>query len=492
LGEYGDRGIFIACVLIFRLGVVGELAYLLGSRPALPVAGEISCTQAQESARSRAWCQPGANRASGAAQTIAYEGSILMRIKALSITLGAGLIALTSLGASAAGVSGGVVKIGVLTDMSGVYATGTGKGSVAAAQMAIEDFGGTVLGKPIKLVSADHQDKPDLASSIARRWIDSQGVDMITDLVTSSIGIAVQQLASNKHVLTFNTGAGTTALTNKYCTPYGIHYVYDTYALPTGTATAVVKNGGKSWFFITADYEFGHSLQENTTRVVKKLGGTVVGHIDAPLSTNDFSSYLLQAQGSGAQVIALANAGQDFSNAVSQAHEFGITQGGQQIVALLATLPDVKALARKDAAGLMLTTAFYWNRTPGSRAFAKRFYKKVGAMPDMIQAGDYSAVMTYLKAVKAAGTDDADAVRKQLARTTVKDMFTDNGHIRADGLMVHDMYLVQVKKAADSSGPWDLYRIVRTIPGDQAFQPMAQGSCALSQPSASSGKSDSP
>jgi branched-chain amino acid transport system substrate-binding protein len=406
---------------------------------------------------------------------------MLMRIKALTTTLGAGLIALASFGAAAAGVSGNVVKIGVLTDMSGVYAKGNGKGSVAAAQMAIDDFGGTVLGKPIKLISADHQNKPDLASSIARRWIDEKGVDMIDNLVTSSVGNAVQQLASNKHVLTFNTGAGTTALTNKYCTPYGIHYVYDTHALPAGTATAVVKNGGKSWFFITADYDFGHSLEDNTSQVVKKLGGTVIGHVDAPLGTTDFSSYLLQAKSSGADVIALANAGQDFSNAVRQAHEFGITQGSQKIVALLAMLPDVKALGRKDAAGLTLTTAFYWNRTPRTRAFAKRFYQKVGTMPDMIQAGDYSAVMTYLKAVKVAGTDDADAVRKQLAKMTIDDMFTQSGHIRVDGLMVHDMYLVRVKQPKDSSGPWDLYHIVRTIPGDKAFQSLAAGSCALAK-----------
>lgn len=404
-----------------------------------------------------------------------------MQLKTLSAAFGAGLLALHGVGACAADVSDDMVKIGVLTDMSGVYANGTGKGSVAAAQMAVEDFGGTVLGKPIKLVSADHQNKADIASSIARKWIDSEGVDMITDLVTSSTGIAVQELASQKHTITINTGAGTTALTNKYCTEYGIHYVYDTYALPTGTATAVVKNGGKSWFFITADYEFGHSLQDNTARVVKALGGTVVGSVNAPLSTNDFSSYLLQAQGSGADVVALANAGQDFSNAVRQAHEFGLTDAGQQMVGLLGVLPDVKALGKKNAANLMLTTAFYWDRTPESRKFSKRFYEKVGAMPDMIQAGDYSAVMTYLEAVKAAGTDDADAVRKQLAKMEINDMFAQGGHIREDGLMVHDMYLVQVKKPEDSTAEWDMYKIVRTIPGEQAFQPMSEGSCSLAK-----------
>lgn len=404
-----------------------------------------------------------------------------MQLKTLSAVVGAGLLALHGAGAFAADVSDDMVKIGVLTDLSGVYANGTGEGSIAAAQMAVNDFGRTVLGKPIKLVSADHQDKADIASSIARKWIDSEGVDMITDLVTSSTGIAVQELASDKHTITINTGAGTTALTNKYCTDYGIHYVYDTYALPTGTATAVVKNGGKSWFFITADYEFGHSLQENTARVVKALGGTVVGSVNAPLSSNDFSSYLLQAQSSGADVVAMANAGQDFSNSVRQAHEFGLTNAGQQMVGLLGVLPDVKALGKKNAAGLMLTTAFYWDRTPESREFSKRFYKKIGAMPDMIQAGDYSAVMTYLQAVKAAGTDDADAVRKQLADMEINDMFVQGGRIRADGLMVHDMYLVQVKKPEDSTGEWDMYDIVRTIPGDQAFQPMSEGSCSLAK-----------
>lgn len=394
----------------------------------------------------------------------------------------AALVAALVLGigsASAAGISDGVVKIGVLTDMSGVYADVGGQGSVAAAEMAIHDFGGKVLGKPIKLISADHQNKPDVGSSIARKWIDTDHVDMITGLLTSSVALAVQKLASEKHTITINEGAGSTQLTEQDCTKYGIHYVYDTYSLPVGTATAVVKNGGKSWFFITTDYAFGHSLQKHTTQVVDGLGGKVVGGVLAPLGTSDFSSYLLQAQASGAQVIALANAGQDFTNALKQANAFGIVQGGQQIVGMLVFLSDVKSLGLKTAQGLEFTTAFYWNRNEASRKWSERYKAKTGHMPTMVQAGMYSAVSNYLKAVKAAGTDNSDAVRAQLGKMTIHDFFAENGHIEPNGLMKHDMYLVKVKKPSDSKGPWDLLKVVSTIPGDKAFIPLSKSVCPL-------------
>lgn len=391
-------------------------------------------------------------------------------------TLGAAALAGN---ASADGLSDDVVTIGVLSDMSGVYKEVEGPGAVIAAQMAIDDFGGTVLDKPIKVISADHQNKPDVASSTARQWIDQDHVDMITGLDNSAVGLAVQGLASDKKTITINGGSGTTELQNDKCTPYGIHYVYDTYSLPVGTATAIVKNGGKSWFFVTADYTFGHSLQENTAAVVKKLGGTVAGNVDAPLSSNDFSSYLLQAQSSGADVIGLANAGGDTVNALKQANEFGIVAGGQQIAGMLVTIADVKAMGLDIAHGLQFTTAFYWDRNDESREWSKRFFEKHHAMPTMMQAGVYSAVKNYLESVKAAGTDDPDAVRKQLGKITINDVFVKNGKIGEDGLMRHDMYLVKVKEASESKGDWDLMKVMATIPADTAFQSVEEGSCPL-------------
>jgi len=397
--------------------------------------------------------------------------------------LGAAILGLSTAGvASAAGLSNGDVKIGVLTDMSGIYSGIGGKGSVVAAELAVKDFGGTVLGKPIKLVSADHQNKADVGSAKAREWIDQDHVDMITDIENSAVGIAVQKLASQKHTITMNTGAGSSALTNKDCTKYGIHYVYDTYSLPVGTATAVVKGGGKSWFFITADYAFGHSLQDNTSKVVKSLGGTIKGSVLAPLGTNDFSSYLIQAQSSGAQVIALANAGGDTINAIKQANEFGIVQKGQQMAGMLVFISDVKSLGLDIAKGLQFTTGYYWDRNAASRKFGNEFYNKFGKMPTMNQAGVYSAVMNYLQAVKNTGTDNADTVRAELGKMKIN-FFGDTGHIRPDGLNVHNMYLVKVKTPAESNPKhghgWDLMKVEQTIPGDKAYMTMAQGSCPL-------------
>ncbi|ERJ20018.1 ABC transporter substrate binding protein Branched chain amino acid [Salinisphaera shabanensis E1L3A] len=388
-------------------------------------------------------------------------------------------VAATSALAAADGLSNGSVKIGVLSDMSGVYKAIEGPGAVIAAQMAIDDFGGQVLGEDIELVSADHQLKADVASSIARRWIDRDHVDMLVGMDNSAVGLAVQGLASAKKTIAINTGAGTVELTESQCSSYGIHYVYDTYALPVGTATAMVQNGGKKWFFITADYAFGHSLQDNTARVVKELGGEVVGSVNAPLSTNDFSSYLLQASSSGADVIGLANAGGDTVNSIKQANEFGIVARGQKMAGMLVFLTDVKALGLDTAKGLQFTTAFYWDRNDESREWSQRFFDKHGAMPTMVQAGVYSATMHYLEAIKAAGTDDADAVRAELGQMELNDFFVKNGKIEANGLMSHDMYLAKVKTPDQSKSDWDLLDIVSTIPAEKAYIPVAESSCSL-------------
>ncbi|MFL1456679.1 ABC transporter substrate-binding protein [Marinobacter sp. GN3S48] len=394
----------------------------------------------------------------------------------------AGAIAAASLVmplAANASLSNDMVKIGVLSDMSGVYKALEGPGAVVAAEMAIEDFGGEVLGKPIEIVSADHQNKPDIGASTAREWIDSENVDMITALDNSSVALSVQGLASDRKVITLNTGAGTTALTEEQCTPYGIHYVYDTHALPVGTATAMVKNGGEKWFFITADYAFGHSLRDNTSAVVESLGGEVVGDVEAPLSTNDFSSYLIQAQSSGADVIGLANAGQDTVNAIKQANQFRIVQGGQKLAGMLVFISDVHSMGQDIAQGLQFTTAFVWNQNDEAEEWSRRFYDRHGAMPTMVHAGVYSAVSNYLKAVDETGTDDSDAVRKALGDMTLNDMFVKGGKIAPNGSMLHDMYLVEVKKPEEATEEWDLLKVVSKIPADQAFISMEETKCKL-------------
>jgi branched-chain amino acid transport system substrate-binding protein len=376
-------------------------------------------------------------------------------------------------------LSDGKLKIGVLSDMSGVYKALEGPGAVIAAEMAIEDFGGSVLDQPIEIISADHQNKPDIGASTAREWIDAKEVDMITALDNSSVALSVQGLANDKKIITMNTGAGTTALTEEQCTPYGIHYVYDTHALPVGTATAMVKNGGKTWFFITADYAFGHSLRDNTGAVVESLGGDVVGNVNAPLSTNDFSSYLLQAQSSGADVIGLANAGQDTVNAIKQANQFRIVQSGQKLAGMLVFITDVHSMGLDIAQGLQFTTAFVWNQNEETTAWSDRFFERHGAMPTMVHAGVYSAVTNYLKAVEATGTDDSDTVRAKLGEMTLNDMFVKDGSIMANGSMLHDMYLVEVKKPSESESEWDLLRVVSKIPAEKAFIPLSESKCSL-------------
>ena len=373
------------------------------------------------------------------------------------------------------------VKIGILNDQSGVYADFGGKGSIEAAKMAIEDFGGSVLGQKIELVSADHQNKPDLASSIARRWYDVEGVDMITDLTTSSVALAVQGIAAEKKKIDIVVGAATSDLTGKACTAYGFHWAYDTHALAVSTGGALVKTGGDTWYFITVDYAFGHALEKDTSAVIEADGGKVLGHVLYPLNAPDFSSFLLQAQSSKAKVVGLANAGTDTVNSIKQAAEFGIVAGGQRLAALLMTLAEVHGLGLQAAQGLVLTESYYWDLNDRTREFGERFFKRTGRMPNMIQAGVYSATLQYLKAVKAAGTKDSDAVVKKLKELPVDDAFTSHGHVQANGRMVSDLYLFQVKKPSESKRDWDYYNLLATVPGDTAYPTAANSGCPLTK-----------
>lgn len=395
------------------------------------------------------------------------------------IALCAAAFGLVATGAQAE-ISGDTIKVGVMNDQSGLYTDLGGPGSVEAARMAAEDFGGEINGAKIEILSADHQNKPDIGSSIARQWIDQEDVDIIVDVPNSGVALAVSKLTGENDVVFLNSGAATTRLTNEDCQATTVHYTYDTYALAIGTGKAMVEEGGKSWFFITADYAFGHSLEEDTSKVVKENGGEVLGTVRHPLSSPDFSSYLLQAQGSGAQVIGLANAGGDTTNSIKQANEFGIVQGGQQLASLLIFLTDVDSLGLDVAQGLTLTTGFYWDRDDESRAFAERFAERMnGQQPTMVHAGVYSGMMHYLAAIKEIGEDGGKAVVDQMKKTPINDFFAKNGEIREDGRMVHDMYLARVKAPGDSSGKWDYYEILRTIPGDQAFQPLSASRCPL-------------
>jgi branched-chain amino acid transport system substrate-binding protein len=391
----------------------------------------------------------------------------------------AALLAVAAPALAQQGPSDGAVRIGVLTDMTGYYSDLAGPGSVLAATMAVEDFGKKVLGKPVEIISADHQNKADIASNTARRWIDEQKVDVIADLVSSSTAGAVMPIAAEKKRITLLSGPGTTAFTGEKCTGYNVHYTYNTYAMAQGTGAAVVQSGGDTWYFVTADYIFGKSLEEDTSRVVKSAGGKVLGSARHPSpGTTDFSSYLLQAQSSGAKIIGLANAGADTVNSVRQAREFGITPK-QTLAGLLIFLSEIHALGLDNAKGLYATTAFYWDMNDETRKWSERFFQRHKKMPTMVHAGVYSAVSHYLKAVQAAGTDDADAVMKKMRETPVNDFFAKNGRIGADGLHRHDMYLVQVKSPQESKRPWDYYKIVKTIPADQAFPSVEQQKCPL-------------
>jgi branched-chain amino acid transport system substrate-binding protein len=396
-----------------------------------------------------------------------------------TLLAGALVAALASGPATADAISGDKIKIGVLTDMAAVYADLSGSGSVIAAEMAVQDFGGKVLGKPIEVVSADHQNKADIAVSKAREWIDAEGVDMITDLVTSSVALAVQEVGREKNRITMATGAASSQLTGKSCSPRGFHWAYDTYSLANGTGTAVVKNGGDSWFFITADYAFGHALEGDVSDIVKANGGTVVGTVRHPFPSSDFASFLLQAQASGAKIVGLANAGSDTINAIKQAAEFGIVEGGQNLAGLLMFVTDIHSLGLKAAQGLYMTTGWYWDLNDETRAWAARFEQQAGKKPTMIQVGTYSAVLSYLKAIEKAGTDEAGAVAAALRSMPVNDVFAKGGMVYANGRMAHDMYLAQVKTPAQSRGAWDYLNIVHTIPARQAFQDPAKSGCAV-------------
>ena len=381
--------------------------------------------------------------------------------------------------AAFAETSDGKVKIGILNDQSGVYADFGGKWSFEAAKMAVEDFGGKVQGATIEVISADHQNKPDIASNIARQWYDTEQVDAIMELTTSSVALAVQGISAEKKKINIVTGAATTDLTGKACSPYGFHWAYDTHALAVGTGGALVKQGGDTWYFLTADYAFGYSLEEQTANFVKAQGGQVVGAVRHPLATTDYSSFLLQAQASGAKVIGLANAGLDTSNSIKQAAEFGIVASGQRLAALLFTLAEVHGLGLEAAQGLTLTEGFYWDLDDDSRAFAKRYMERTGRMPNMVHAGTYSAVTQYLKAIDKAGTDETEAVSKELHAMPVDDVFGRGGKVGPNGRMIHDMYLLEVKKPSESTQPWDYYKVLATIPGDEAYIKPAESGCSL-------------
>ncbi len=388
--------------------------------------------------------------------------------------------AMLTAGAAQAQISDGVIKIGVLNDMSGLYADIAGPGSVTAARMAVEDFGAAAKGMKVEIVGADHQNKPDVGSTVARTWIDVDKVDAIADVPTSSVALAINQIVRDKNKVFLNSGAATSDLTGKACSPNTIHWTYDTWMLANGTGSAIVKTGGDSWFFLTADYAFGHALERDTEAAVLKGGGKVLGKVRHPFPGQDFSSFLLQAQASKAKVIALANAGGDTINSIKQAAEFGITRGGQNLAGMLMFITDVHALGLNTAQGLIFTETFYWDLNDQTRAWSRKFAERNGGKyPSMVQAGVYASVLHYLKAVEAAKTDDGAKVVEQMKKMPTDDPLFGKGTIRQDGRKIHPAYLVEVKKPSESKGPYDYYKIRATIPADQAFRPLNQGECPL-------------
>jgi branched-chain amino acid transport system substrate-binding protein len=376
-------------------------------------------------------------------------------------------------------ISDDVVKIGIITDLTGLYSDNTGTGTVEATKMAVEDFGGTVLGKKIEVIAGDHQNKADVSSALARRWIDEEKVDVITSVANSAVALAVQSITRDKNRILINTAAATSDFTGKACSPVGFGWTYDTYALAAGTGKALTKQGGDTWYFLTADYAFGHALERDTAEFVRQAGGKVLGGSKVPISNMDFSSFLLQASGSKAKVIGLANAGGDFINSVKQASEFGITAGGQRLAALLAVIQDIKSLGLKAAQGLVVTDFGYWDLNDETRAFSKRFMERHGTPPNVIHLADYGATLHYLKAVQAAGTDEATAVAKKMREMKINDPVTKDGWIREDGRVMRDAWLVQVKTPEESKGPWDMYKILARIPAEDSIRPLDQGNCPL-------------
>ena len=393
-------------------------------------------------------------------------------------TAAAAICAMSFSLAAHAQVSGDTIKIGFITDMSGLYSDIDGQGGAEAIKMAIADAGTVIAGKKVEFISADHQNKADIAASKAREWFDQQGVDMLIGGTNSGANLAMAKVAAEKKKIFISIGAGSSRLTNEECTPYTIHYAYDTVALARGTGGAIVKQGGKNWYFMTADYAFGQSLEKDTAAVVTKAGGKVLGSVKHPLSASDFSSFLLQAQSSGAQILGLANAGGDAINSIKAANEFGITKKAK-LAGLLIFINDVHSLGLKTTEGMYLTDGWYWDMNDATRAWSKRYFAKMKKEPSMLQAGDYSATSNYLAAVKALGTDDSDKVIAKMKATPINDMFAKGGVIRPDGRMVHDMYLMEVKKPSESKYPWDYYKVVATIPGDQAYVTKAETKCAL-------------
>jgi branched-chain amino acid transport system substrate-binding protein len=387
------------------------------------------------------------------------------------------LIAVAMTGAAQAQTS---VKLGVLNDRSGVYSDLTGEGSVVAARLAVEDFKATEKGIKVDIVAADHQNKPDIGASIARQWYDQEGVDVILDVPTSSVALAINGLAREKNKILINSGGGTSDLTGSQCSPNTVHWTYDTWALANGTGSAMVKRGGNTWFFVTADYAFGHALERDTSALVTKAGGKIIGTVRHPFPGQDFASFLLQAQSSGAKVIGLANAGGDFTNTMKQAAEFGIVQGGQSLAGLLVFITDVHALGLQVSQGLVMTEAFYWDQNDQTRAWSKRFAERHGGkMPTMVHAGVYAGALHYLKAVEALKDKDTAKVMAKMKEMPTEDPLFGKGVIRPDGRKIHDMYLFEVKKPSESKAPWDLYKQLATIPADQAFRPLNEGGCPL-------------
>jgi branched-chain amino acid transport system substrate-binding protein len=401
-----------------------------------------------------------------------------MKLNKLAAVLAACGLAFGFTEAQAQKLSGDKIVIGMITDMSSLYSDLDGPGGVEAIRMAIADMQKEFPNTKIEVVFADHQNKADISSSKVREWIDQGGADMIIGGTNSAAQLAGAKVATEKKRPYMVVGAATSRLTNEDCSPYIVHYAYDTVALANGTGAAVVKAGGKTWFFLTADYAFGHSLEKDTADVVKAAGGTVVGQVRAPLNASDFSSFLLQAQNSKAQILGLANAGGDTINSIKAANEFGVTKT-MKLAGLLMFINDIHALGLKTTQGMYLTDGWYWNQSPEARAWSRRFFEKFKRMPSMLQAGDYSATLTYLKAVKAAGTDDPDAVMAQIKKAKINDMFTKDGYVKPNGRMVHDMYLQQVKSPEESKEPWDYFKTVQTIPGDVAYAPPGGSKCAL-------------
>ncbi|RJG06332.1 ABC transporter substrate-binding protein [Noviherbaspirillum cavernae] len=400
-----------------------------------------------------------------------------LKFKAMTVAVAATFAAGFAASASAQ-ISGDTIKIGLITDMSGLYADIDGPGGAEAVKMAIADMGGAIGGKKIEFIVADHQNKADIAASKAREWFDQQGVDMLIGGTNSGANLSMAKVAAEKKKPFISIGAGSSRLTNEDCTPYTVHYAYDTVALARGTGGAIVKQGGKDWYFMTADYAFGASLEKDTADVVKSNGGKVLGAVKHPLSASDFSSFLLQAQSSKAKILGLANAGGDTINAIKAANEFGINKS-MKMAGLLVFINDIHSLGLNLTQGMYLTDGWYWDQSDESRKWSKRYFEKMKKMPSMLQAADYSAAMQYLGAVKATGSDDGDKVMAQLKKTKINDVFAKNGVIRPDGRMVHDMYLMEVKKQSESKYPWDYYKVVQTIPGDQAYMTKAETKCSL-------------